>query len=239
ALDGLCGGGLPQLEALRLARRGLGQRLDEVDPAGTLVFGNFRPYEVLQLAGQLGRLRMARRKHDIGHRLVQAIGIPAPDHARFLHRRVFNQGVLDLDRAHPDPTDLQHVIRAAGIPVIALGITVELVAGSDPVPFDRVLGPLVLVPVIGAGAVAFDQQVADGPVRYIIARLVDDPRLVSRHELAACAGADAAGPIRDEDMEDLGTADPVENFHAEAVVEAIVEGLGERLAGGHRVPDAG
>ena len=182
---------------------------------------------------------MASRQNDVGHRLFQPIGILASDDACFLHRGMFHQRVLDFDRTHPDPTNFQHVVRAAGIPVVALGIAVELVARSDPVPFDRVLGPLVLVPVVGAGAVAFDQQVADGPVRYIVARLVDDPRLVSRHELAACARADAAGPIRDEDMEDLGAADPVENFHAEAVVEALVEGLWERLAGGHRVPDAG
>src|SRR5439155_14837427 len=130
------------------------------------------------------------------------------------------------------------VVRAARIPVVALGMSVELVTSSDPVPFDGVLGPLVFVPVVGAGAVALDQQVAYRSVRHIRARLVNDPRLVSRHKLAARPGADPAGPIGDEDMEDLRAADAVENLPTETILEPLVKGLRERLTRRHGVPDA-
>src|SRR5206468_9516426 len=146
--------------------------------------------------------------------------------------------VLDFDRADPDSTHLQHVVRAAGIPVIALRIAVELIAGSDPVAFDGVFRPFVFVPVVGAGAVTLDQQVAHRPVRHIRARLINDLSLVARYELAARPRSDPAGPIRDENMEDLGAADPVENLQAETVLEALVKRLRERLTRGHRVPDA-
>ena len=40
-------------------------------------------------------------------------------------------------------------------------------------------------------------------------------------------------------MEDLGAANAIEDFHAETILEALVQGLWKRLAGGYRVPDAG
>ena len=97
---------------------------------------------------------------------------------------MFHQRVLDLDRADPDAADLQHVIGPPGVPVVAIGVARELIAGPDPMALDCVLGPFVLVPVIGAGAVALDQQVADDLVRDLVARVVNDPGLVARHQLA-------------------------------------------------------
>ena len=40
-------------------------------------------------------------------------------------------------------------------------------------------------------------------------------------------------------MEDLGAANAVEDFDAEAILESVVQCLGQRLAGGNREPDAG
>src|SRR5207248_6592178 len=132
---------------------------------------------------------------DVGHRFFQVVGIAPPDDARLLHRGVFDQRVLDLHRAYPDATHFQHVIRAAGVPVVAIGISGELVAGADPMAFDGVLCPLVLVPVVGARAVALDHQVADRPDRNILTGLVDDARLVSRHQLAGGARTSSTRPV--------------------------------------------
>src|SRR5207245_8854312 len=126
----------------------------------------------------------------VGHRLFQVVGISPTDDARLLHGRVFDQSVLDLHRTDPDAAHLKHVVGTSRIPVVAVGVARELVAGPDPVAFNRVLGSLMLVPVIGADAVAPDEKVADGAVRDVIAGLIDDPGLVPRHQLTGRAGTD-------------------------------------------------
>ena len=114
----------------------------------------------------------------------------------------------------------------------------KLITGADPVPLDGALGPLVLVPVVGAGAIAFDQQVVDGAVGDIGPGLIDNPRLVSRHQLSGRARSHPPGSIRDEDVEDFGAADPVEDLHPKAVPEPLVERLGQRFTRRDGLPDA-
>ena len=93
--------------------------------------------------------------------LTSAVVILAADDAALEHRVVRDQRVLDFDRADPQAADLEHVVGAPGVPVEPVGVLRVLVAGADPVPFDRVLGLLVLVPVAGADRIAADPQVAD------------------------------------------------------------------------------
>jgi hypothetical protein len=77
--------------------------------------------------------------------------IVAADHRAFLHGFVIDQHALDFHGTDPDAAGLQHVVAAAAVPVIPVGVAVVLVAGADPFALDRRLGLLVLVPVIRAG----------------------------------------------------------------------------------------
>src|SRR6202035_3355297 len=97
----------------------------------------------------------------------------------------------------------------------------------------------VLVPVIGADAVALDQQVADRPIRYVFAGVIDDAGLVARHQLARRARTDATGSVGDENVQDLGAADAIEDLKPESILEAFVEGFGQRLTRRHRLTNAG
>ena len=103
-------------------------------------------------------------------RLHQAVAVLPADHGGLQHGRVLDERALDLDRRDPDAADLQHVVGAAGVPEVAVGVLVVLVAGLDPVAEERLLGLLVLVPVVGHGRVALDAQVADLALRHRRAR---------------------------------------------------------------------
>src|ERR1700682_271929 len=103
---------------------------------------------------------------------------------------------------------------------------------------DRVLCPFVLVPVVGAGASALDQQFPDGPVLHVIALVIDDASLVAGHQLAGRPGTDATRSVRDKDVKNLGAADAVEDLHAESILEAVVQGLWQCLPRRHGLANA-
>ena len=94
---------------------------------------------------------------------------------------------------------------------------------------ERVLGLLVLVPVIGHDGVALDTEVADLPRRHRPPLVVDQDGLVARHGQPGRAGPDLARAVRQEDVQDLGGPDAVQHLHAEAVPPPPVQLLGQRL----------
>src|SRR5690348_15291706 len=96
--------------------------------------------------------------------------------------------IFDFDWADPDGADLEHVVGAAGVPVIAVGILPVLVAGADPVALDHVFSFLVLVPIAGANRVAADEKVSDFALRHRIVFFVNDAGVTSGNDLAAGAG---------------------------------------------------
>ncbi len=71
-----------------------------------------------------------------------------------------DQAVLDLDRRAPDAADLQHVVAAALVDEIAVGILAIGVAGVQPAVHHRLGGLLGLVPVILGGRLGLDPQTA-------------------------------------------------------------------------------
>ena len=129
----------------------------------------------------------ARAWHDVRDGLDQAILILPTGHAAGLDSWMFEQQVFDLRRAHPDPTDLEHVVRAAREPEEAVLVLAVLVTGADPMSADRVLRLLVSIPVKGTGRVTADDEVAQVAGRDRLAMFVDEARLVSRHHEATGA----------------------------------------------------
>src|SRR5260370_505116 len=54
---------------------------------------------------------------------------------------------LDLDGRPPDAARLDHVVASAGVEIVAVFVLVVAIAGPYPIPAERVLRGLVLVPV--------------------------------------------------------------------------------------------
>src|SRR6185369_5629575 len=100
-------------------------------------------------------------------------------------------------------------------------------------PFDRVLGLLVLIPVRRAHRVATDPEVADFALLHLPATIVQDPRIVTLDHLAARSGAYRAGAIRDEHVQRLGRTDAVDDVDAVALLEPFEQRRRQRLSSRH------
>src|SRR6185312_10486899 len=95
-----------------------------------------------------------------GARLGQPVAVLVADDGGFEHRWVGDQRLLDLERRDPDAADLEHVVAAPAIAVIALGVADIGVAGMGPLAAEGAARFLALVPVAVAGARAADDQLA-------------------------------------------------------------------------------
>src|SRR5262245_2714074 len=227
----------PQLEALDLAGRGLRQLRDEVDPAGVLVRSDLVLHEGLELVGEL--VTAARRLFEDHERLRldEPIAVLTAHHRRLQHGGMAHQRRFHLDGRDPDAADLQHVIGASAVPEVAVLVLVILVARLDPCAEERLLGLVVLVPVVRHRGVAFDAQVADLAARDRPALVVDDRELVAGYGQARRAGARPPRAVRDEDVPDLSGANAVDDLHAEPLAPAREELVGQRLAGRYAEPE--
>src|SRR6266487_5037145 len=109
-----------QLEPLNLPSSCLRQFGDELDPTRAFVGGHVLPAVFDQLARQFVRWRVAflQAHKRLGFDQIRVVGLA--DDGALQHRRVADQRALDLDRRDPDAADLQHVVRAARVPVVAI-----------------------------------------------------------------------------------------------------------------------
>ena len=130
----LFGRALSQQVALHLPGSRLGQLIDKHDPARILD----RHQRRLRRAASARRparrwAALAVLEHDVRLRLDEFLGILPADDRRFEHAGMPDERRLDLDRRDPLAADLEHVVGAAAVPEVAVGILVILVAGLDPV----------------------------------------------------------------------------------------------------------
>src|SRR5258706_15141017 len=126
--------------------------------------------------------------------------------------------------------DLEHVIRAAGVDVVAVLIDRVLVATLGPATLEGLLGALAIAPVEQGAGRPRHVEIADLAGLDRVAVLVGDLDLVAGHRLAAGAVAHVVRPVGDEDVEHLGRADAVEDVGAEAFAPAPAEIGGRRPA---------
>src|SRR5258707_13712907 len=73
---------------------------------------------------------------------------------------MLNQNALNLRRAYPGSADLEHVVGPAIEPVVPVAILMELIAGTNPIALDGLLGSLVAVPLSRAKYFALLPQIA-------------------------------------------------------------------------------
>src|SRR5947207_13973111 len=194
----------PQAEPLDLPGRRLRQLLEKLNPPRPLVLGQPFANELLELDSEFRRRDGPRTDDNERQRLDQSVVILLSDDAAFKNGRMGDERVFDFDRTDPQPAHLQHVVRAARIPEKPLFVLRVLVAGADPVPLDRVLRLLVLVPVAGADRVASEPEIPDLVRIDRHAIVVEDAALVAVDDPPPRTRPDRATPVRNEHMPDYG-----------------------------------
>src|SRR5579875_131951 len=175
---------------------------------------------------------MALLQYNLCPRLDQPFGVKITHYSSFEYSRMGDQRCLYLDRRNPLPADLEHIIGASAVPVVALFVLVILIAGMNPVTVDHIFGLLMLVPVVRGGAVPLDQQVADFTLRYGLAFFIGDDGLIARHELTGTARLYLANAIADEDMQDFGAADAIQDIDVKFFLPAAQDIGGQGFSGG-------
>ena len=151
-----------------------GQVVDELDEVRVLVAAQARLAPLLQLAHEAVVAGVAAGDHERLH-AHRVVGLD-PHRGRLEHARMLDEHVLDLDRGGPQPADLDHVVGAALVDVVAVLVDAVAIAGEEQVAVDRGLGLLVLVPVVGQRGVAAHLQVPDLAVGDRRAQLVEQRR---------------------------------------------------------------
>ena len=143
---------------------------------------------------------------------------------------------LDLDRRHVDAADLEHVVAAAGVHVVAVRVDRVLVAASRPRALERVARLVAVVPVPHRGGRPLDLQLAHLPGGDRAAVVADDAQVVAWHRHAARPVAHVARTIRQEDVQHLRRAEAVENLDAEVLGPPPADLRRQRLARRHAAP---
>src|SRR5258708_34314831 len=137
-------------------------------------------------------------EHDVSGGLDQLIAVGYTNHCRFLHRRMLEQGAFNFNRADPHAFDFQHVVGPSHIPVITVSVAVIFVAGAQPLSAESLFRLLVLVPIAGAGGIAFDPEIADLAVGDWQVVLVDYAAFIAGEDLSALSWTGPAGTVRNE-----------------------------------------
>lgn len=233
------GGGLAEFEAADFAGGGAGEFADEFEFAGAFVGWKASDDEVEESRGKRGVAGKARAEHDPSDRLGEAMWVRLRGDGDFGDGFVLEQQIFNFHRADPNAAHLEHVVGAAGEPVVAVLILIKLIAGAKPVAVDGLLGAFVTVPVSGARGVAFEPKGSDFAGGNGMAVLIEDFRVVAGDEAATGAVAHITGRIGNEDVQGFGGPDAVENIEAEAFREAITQDGGQGFARGDREANTG
>src|SRR5262249_19904284 len=152
---------VPQLETLNLAGRRARQVAPDVDPARIFP----RPGALLHVRAQ--RLEqplvgaVAVLETDEGFRFDQPVAILLADDGRLEHRLMGDECRLDLERGHPHAVDLEHVVGAPAVIVVAVRVAQVLVAGMGPFADEGAPALRALVPVAFAGGGPAHHELAD------------------------------------------------------------------------------
>src|SRR5439155_4394431 len=92
-------------------------------------------------------------------------GEPLPvllaDHSGLEHGLVRGERRLDLERGHPHPVDLEHVVGTPAVVIIAVAVAHVLVAGVGPFADERAATLRAMIPVTLAGGGPTHHELAD------------------------------------------------------------------------------
>src|SRR5499427_10451456 len=123
---------IPQLETLNLAGRRARQVGPDIDPARIFP----RPGALLHVRAQLLEQpfvgAVAVLEHDEGFRLDQPVAVLLADDGGLEHRLMGDERRLDLEWGYPHAVDLEHVVGAPAVMIVAIGVAQVFVAGMGP-----------------------------------------------------------------------------------------------------------
>src|SRR5947209_1024402 len=111
-------------------------------------------------------------------------------------------------------------------------ILVVFITCINPVTIDHVFGLLVFVPIICGCAVTADEEIANIALKDGMAAFVGDQRLIARYKLTGAAWFDLSYTVADEDVQNLCTANAIENLYMEGLLEAAQDIGGQRFTRG-------
>ena len=169
-------------------------------------------------------------EHDEGLRLDQPVGVLFADDGGLQHRFVRDQGRFHIERRHPLPTDLEHVVGAAAVIVIAIGVAPVFVAGIGPIALEGAAALGALVPVTFAGRRSAHDQFADLIGAQLASKLIHQLDVITRNWFAGGTVADVTRPVADESLQHLGRADAVEHVDADDLAPALADMRRQGLA---------
>src|ERR1700704_524467 len=228
---------LAQLVALEFPGSGARQVGPHVDPtwifpqAGPLL--HVHPQHFEQSVG--GRIAVAQ--HDEGLGLDQAVSITLADDGGFEYRLVRGQGRLDFEWRDPHAAHLEHVVRAAAIMIITIGIAQILVAGVGPFTREGATALGALIPVAFARCRPTHDEFTDLAVRHFKAVvLVHDLQIVAGDRLSGRSIAQVVWPVAQVGLEHFCRADAIDDIDAARGAPALAELYRQSLTGRHAKP---
>ena len=143
---------------------------------------------------------------------------------------MLHQRGLDLEGRHIDAAHFQHVVAAARVGVVAIGVAAVFVAAFQPLAAKGVARLHAVVPVHQRRARPLDEQVADFAIGHRLAVLAAQFDFVAGHGLAGAAVADVVGSVGQKDVQHLGRAEPIDDVRTKVRLEALRDLRRKRLA---------
>src|SRR6185369_15362477 len=173
---------LAQFLALHLAGRRHRQRVEEFDLARVFIWREPPADVLLDLVDQRLRRRVSGLQHDERLDDLAARSVRLADHGGVRHRVVLHEARLDLRRPDAVARTLDHVVRAALVPEVAVVVHPPLVARAAPFAGELLARRLRVLPVLDEEhrvRRAVDIAAAHGNLpelaaRLFVALLVDD-----------------------------------------------------------------
>ena len=212
---------------------GLGSRqlVHEFDFARVFEWRNAGLHMVLQCLHQRVIAREPGPQHTKRLDDHAARVIRLANHAALGHRRVLEQCVFHLRRAHVVTGGDDHVVGAGLVEKVAIGILQERVAGVVPAIFHIVA--LTCVTQVFAARGADHRELAHRATRLLGTVVVHHLRGVARHHLADGTASHIRGRSRDEDVKHLGGTNAVQHLDAGGVFPQLARGVRQGLARAH------
>ena len=129
--------------------------------------------------------------------------------------------------------DLEHVITATGIHIVAIRINLIFVAAFDPCALKRRQRFLTLVPVQMRCAGTLNVQIANFSLGDRMSLLVTQFNGITGYGFACCAIAQIIAAVREKYMQHFRRAQTIQNLAADLLTEFFADFLGKCLTGGN------
>ncbi|MFT3864058.1 MAG: hypothetical protein QM729_07290 [Solirubrobacterales bacterium] len=228
--SGALGKNLPQLVSLRLPGGRPGKALYEMDLVRILEVFELFPTDCPKISLEISRCALIiniERFDKCGDPAVPGNG--DADDTRPSDAWMALEYPLDVQRRHPEPTHLEHVVIPTNERVGPVGPALQSIARPQPSIGDRSFRLLWSMPV--EGGLRWPAHLRDPTPRPVElgAVLVDQAQFVPRHRPPCLAGSTCARSVRTIGLQHLGRTQGVHDLKPEALDPCVVGLNGQRL----------